>query len=401
MSNLVSIGAPVANTPGRYCGSSPLHPDAIRQSVLNEITEKRLKVASAKKSIFTQQIHMGVDGLVVISTKNKGTVLFLNRNDIAKFALGESKHGHSVMIVIARGSGSSWAAHVFDMDSPNSEQMVEAGELVLIRTWPVVAPPMALAPGQRGGQTHIYSSEDNHEVEMAYRDEKRVVHITIKASYGGFGFMFSTNKNELLDGINHYVSTVDAGGAADKAGLRRGDRILKVNSVDVCNFGHDSVIKRIRQHQQTSPLTLTVSGPNKLIRVSMRQKHRHMKDKMLPAQVEALQLSQQRNAELISGRNPMDDSRFLGGVPESELGSIAFGTLESAMFVFATQFCVPAGMSLRLIQTFERLNCQIDHNMVLHCVKYLELNSDTFAVWCIVTNSCRAMAGDFFVEQAL
>jgi C-terminal processing protease CtpA/Prc len=63
--------------------------------------------------------------------------------------------------------------------------------------------------------------------KMLFYSERRVL---LRRGPNGFGFNIIGDENE--QGI--YISFIHSGGAADKSGeLRRGDRILSVNNVDL------------------------------------------------------------------------------------------------------------------------------------------------------------------------
>lgn len=350
MSNLVSIGQPIANSPGRYCGSSPFDARVAYQALFDAIATKRLKTTSPPLKTFSQQVHLGVDGVVIFNSKNAATDLFLQRERIAKFALGVASDGRHAMIMVTRGTANdTWAAHVVDMDSPNAEQMVEAGETMLIQTWPQNAIPLAFSAGHRGGQVQTYNID---AVVASTRGHDAVDVVTVVPTHGSFGFTFSTNGNDLFEGVNHYVSSVDKDGGAALAGLKPGDRILKVNDLDVTNYSHEAVIEMIRRCPPQSPLNLTVQGPNDLIRSSMKQKERQLKWTTRPSTASLMGVGKSFSAAqhtplAVSGtahRSTLVATNPAGGVPESDLGSVPFGLLEQRIFAFATQFCVPDGL---------------------------------------------------------
>lgn len=68
---------------------------------------------------------------------------------------------------------------------------------------------------------------------------------------GSLGFMFSSTKRpyNLSQGMVHYISVVDAGGTAQRAGLRVGHRIIQVNEISVASL----------THQQVSPHDVTLT----------------------------------------------------------------------------------------------------------------------------------------------
>ena len=112
----------------------------------------------------------------------------------------------------------SYASHVIDMEPHAVELMVEAGEAVLQRLWRSNQQTLSLAPGARGGH---YAPMRRRLVDLSSRPEDETATLTLSPSPGdSFGFMFSTNTADLLEGVNHYVSSVDEGGAAAIAGLQ-------------------------------------------------------------------------------------------------------------------------------------------------------------------------------------
>jgi hypothetical protein len=86
--------------------------------------------------------------------------------------------------------------------------------------------------------------------------------------------MFSTNTDAYLEGINHYVSSVDMGGAAHQAGLRAGHRLVTMDGRNLTNLTHDVVINLISSVPSAKAVSLVIMGANELILSSMRQKHR-------------------------------------------------------------------------------------------------------------------------------
>ncbi|KAL3083143.1 hypothetical protein niasHS_010945 [Heterodera schachtii] len=93
--------------------------------------------------------------------------------------------------------------------------------------------------------------------------------ISIVKSESGFGFNVKGQISEggQLRSINgqlyaplQHVSAVLAGGAADKAGLRKGDRILEVNEVSVEGANHRQVVELIKAGSDRLRL-LVISAP--------------------------------------------------------------------------------------------------------------------------------------------
>ncbi|CAG5095343.1 Oidioi.mRNA.OKI2018_I69.XSR.g14144.t1.cds [Oikopleura dioica] len=60
------------------------------------------------------------------------------------------------------------------------------------------------------------------------------------------------------DRDGHYVEEVDAGGPAERAGLKIGDRIIQLNGMSVENANHDAVLQKLRN--APSEVSLLVAG---------------------------------------------------------------------------------------------------------------------------------------------
>ncbi|XP_072259427.1 Na(+)/H(+) exchange regulatory cofactor NHE-RF1 [Pyxicephalus adspersus] len=71
----------------------------------------------------------------------------------------------------------------------------------------------------------------------------------------GYGFHLHSQKNRP----GQYVKLVEPGSPADKAGLKAGDRLVRVCGEDVRDLGHQQVVGKIRAASE--PLTLEVVGP--------------------------------------------------------------------------------------------------------------------------------------------
>ncbi|XP_073462750.1 Na(+)/H(+) exchange regulatory cofactor NHE-RF1 [Aquarana catesbeiana] len=71
----------------------------------------------------------------------------------------------------------------------------------------------------------------------------------------GYGFHLHSEKNRP----GQYVKLVEPGSAAEKAGLRAGDKLIRVCGEDVRELGHQQVVSKIRA--ATEQLTLEVQGP--------------------------------------------------------------------------------------------------------------------------------------------
>jgi len=108
-----------------------------------------------------------------------------------------------------------------------------------------------------------YSGEDNNQKQLPHS-------VVITKSHTGFGFNVRGQVNEggTLRSINgelyaplQHVSAVLEGGAAQEAGLVRGDRILAVNDVNVEGATHRQVVELIKSSDQVLKLTVISIAP--------------------------------------------------------------------------------------------------------------------------------------------
>ena len=67
---------------------------------------------------------------------------------------------------------------------------------------------------------------------------------------GGYGFYL------WQDTDGHYVEDITVNSPADRAGLRAGDRIIEINSVNIEAEGHEDVFYRIKACHNVSSSTL-------------------------------------------------------------------------------------------------------------------------------------------------
>ncbi|XP_070204993.1 sorting nexin-27-like [Littorina saxatilis] len=124
---------------------------------------------------------------------------------------------------------------------------------------------------------HVTSMADSDEDSSPSLSEKqqaepgpRIVTITKTSTGFGFNVRGQISEGGVLKSINgvlyaplQHVSAVLEGGAAQKAGIRKGDRILEVNGINVEGATHKQVVDFIRSGGDT--LTLTVlSVPDQL-----------------------------------------------------------------------------------------------------------------------------------------
>nr|3QGL_A Chain A, Sorting nexin-27 [Rattus norvegicus]3QGL_B Chain B, Sorting nexin-27 [Rattus norvegicus]3QGL_C Chain C, Sorting nexin-27 [Rattus norvegicus]3QGL_D Chain D, Sorting nexin-27 [Rattus norvegicus]3QGL_E Chain E, Sorting nexin-27 [Rattus norvegicus]4P2A_B Chain B, Sorting nexin-27 [Rattus norvegicus]4Z8J_A Chain A, Sorting nexin-27 [Rattus norvegicus]5ELQ_A Chain A, Sorting nexin-27 [Rattus norvegicus]5ELQ_B Chain B, Sorting nexin-27 [Rattus norvegicus]5EM9_A Chain A, Sorting nexin- len=91
----------------------------------------------------------------------------------------------------------------------------------------------------------------------------RVVRIVKSESGYGFNVRGQVSEGGQLRSINgelyaplQHVSAVLPGGAADRAGVRKGDRILEVNGVNVEGATHKQVVDLIRAGEKELILTV-------------------------------------------------------------------------------------------------------------------------------------------------
>ena len=83
---------------------------------------------------------------------------------------------------------------------------------------------------------------------MFFRRER---HILLRRGQNGFGFHIVGDDDN--QGI--YISFIQSGGAADKSGqLRKGDRILSVNNIDLRNASHEDAAGVLKNCGDTANL---------------------------------------------------------------------------------------------------------------------------------------------------
>ena len=66
----------------------------------------------------------------------------------------------------------------------------------------------------------------------------RLCHIVKRSDFDGFGFNLYAGKTVK----GQFIGKVDAGSPAESTQLRRGDRIVEVNGVNIANENHKQVI---------------------------------------------------------------------------------------------------------------------------------------------------------------
>ncbi|KAG9471435.1 hypothetical protein GDO78_014734, partial [Eleutherodactylus coqui] len=86
---------------------------------------------------------------------------------------------------------------------------------------------------------------------MAMNAKPRDCHLT-KQDGKGYGFFLRIEKDEL----GHLIRSVESGSSADKAGLKDGDRVLKVNGEFVDDVEHPKVVQMIQASGMAVTLTV-------------------------------------------------------------------------------------------------------------------------------------------------
>lgn len=199
------------------------------------------------------------DGLVVFDPRTTQTLLYVSRAHMAHFGIGnaptrqhQDPNGRAIVLVAASPETEGvWLAHVISAAPTMIEHLKKQGARLL---------------------KDFQGLENAHNTVLG---EAETAEIVLQRGITGYGFTFSTNTDTYLQGINHYVSSVDAGGAAFHAGLRAGHRLVALNGRNLTNLSHEVVINLIASFVGDSPgFTLTIMGANPLILSSLRRKHR-------------------------------------------------------------------------------------------------------------------------------
>lgn len=84
----------------------------------------------------------------------------------------------------------------------------------------------------------------------------------MKKEDSGYGFNLHGEKGVT----GQYISAVDSGGAADKAGLCYGDRVIEVNGINVETLKHTAVVQHIRLHPTHAALLVIDPVTDKYLR---------------------------------------------------------------------------------------------------------------------------------------
>uniref|UniRef100_A0A8D9A472 Sorting nexin-27 n=2 Tax=Cacopsylla melanoneura TaxID=428564 RepID=A0A8D9A472_9HEMI len=108
----------------------------------------------------------------------------------------------------------------------------------------------------------------------------REVHITKSDTGFGFNVRGQVSEGGQLRSINgelyaplQHVSAVLAGGAAEKAGIRKGDRILAVNNVNVEGATHKQVVELIKSGGDVLCLSVISVSPEEAERLEPPDDH--------------------------------------------------------------------------------------------------------------------------------
>ncbi|XP_021924631.1 whirlin isoform X3 [Zootermopsis nevadensis] len=75
----------------------------------------------------------------------------------------------------------------------------------------------------------------------------------------GFGICVKGGKDSDVDGVGVYISRVEEGSVAERAGLRPGDTILEVNGTPFSTISHEEALKMLKSCRK---LSMTVKSPN-------------------------------------------------------------------------------------------------------------------------------------------
>jgi membrane-associated protease RseP (regulator of RpoE activity) len=80
--------------------------------------------------------------------------------------------------------------------------------------------------------------------------EPRLCHVSKRADFDGYGFNLHAEKGRP----GQYIGKVDEKSPAESAGLRQGDRIIEVNSVNIGAETHKQVVERIKSVADSTKL---------------------------------------------------------------------------------------------------------------------------------------------------
>ncbi|CAK1546798.1 unnamed protein product [Leptosia nina] len=87
--------------------------------------------------------------------------------------------------------------------------------------------------------------------------DSRLCHVRKVPDFDGYGFNLHAEKGKP----GQYIGKVDEGSPAEKAGLRRGDRILEVNGHSIAGETHKQVVARIKERADDAELLVVAPAP--------------------------------------------------------------------------------------------------------------------------------------------
>lgn len=215
-------------------------------------------------------IHVGDLAAVLVVPSTGDTLIVIKRSDLVRVAaarVGKNQKENALILATkSKEAGNRLTLHVFDVAGASLPKLVHDIEHGMI-----IKPASSDKPWEHPTAVSNGSVMASPAGTSGYGDtDIRVV--KLMRGPRGFGFMFSTNTAEYSNGVNHYVSSVDHGGIAEREGLRPGDRLLEVNGSDVVSLSHEMVALALSKHPTSIPVALTVAGPNELIKRSLKLK---------------------------------------------------------------------------------------------------------------------------------
>lgn len=327
----VSIGLPIANAQGFFYQTVPVQ-SAPQQEQLDKIAQAALPAAGEGARHMTQEIHLGEDGFVVFDPRTTQTMLYVSRAHMAHFGIAsapdpprEPNRQALVLVASSPEHEGQWLAHV------------------------IAAAPDMLEHIKRQGARLLKDFQSLENAHNTVLGEDETAEIVLQRGIMGYGFTFSTNTDTYLQGINHYVSSVDAGGAAFHAGLRAGHRLINLNGRNLTNLSHEVVINLIASFVgDIQGFTLTIKGANPLILSSLRRKHRTLPlgpgGQHTPLARDALSginADETRERALADFKKAGTIVETIVDPSEGLLGPIAWHNLKPAIDKFKKNFKVP------------------------------------------------------------
>jgi len=327
----VSIGLPIANAQGFFYQTVPVQ-SAPQQEQLDAIAMGTLPSNGDAERHLTQEIHLGEDGLVVFDPRTTQTMLYVSRAHMAHFGIGNAPQPQN---------GQNRQALVLVASSPEAEGVWLAHV--------ITAAPEMLEHIKRQGARLLKDFQGLENAHNTVLQEGATAEIVLQRGITGYGFTFSTNTDTYLQGINHYVSSVDAGGAAFHAGLRAGHRLIALNGRNLTNLSHEVVINLIASFVGDIPgFSLTIMGANALILSSLRRKHRTLPlgtagghTQMAHDALSGYAAEDTRERALADFKRAGTTVEKMVDPSEELLGPIAWHNLKPAIETFKKNFKVP------------------------------------------------------------